>query len=93
MIEAALGQRDKAIAHGERLVPVEKDAINGPLLAQYLSITYSWNGQKDLAIEQLKSTATIPSTTNYGMLRLHPYWDQLRGDPRFEQIVASLAPK
>jgi len=22
-----------------------------------------------------------------------PYWDPLRGDPRFEQIVASLAPK
>jgi serine/threonine-protein kinase len=96
MIEAALGEKDKAVAHGERavqLVPVEKDAINGPLLVQYLSIIYSWTGQKDLAIKQLKRTATIPSTINYGMLRLHPYWDELRGDPRFEQIVASLAPK
>jgi len=96
MIEAALGEKDKAIAHGERavqLVPVEKDAINGPLLVQYLSTIYSWTGQKDLAIEQLKRTATIPSTINYGMLRLHPYWDELRGDPRFEQIVASLASK
>ena len=96
MIEAALGEKDKAIAHGERavqLVPVEKDAINGPLLVQYLSIIYSWTGQKDLAIKQLKRGAAIPSTINYGMLRLHPYWDELRGDPRFEQIVASLAPK
>jgi hypothetical protein len=26
-------------------------------------------------------------------LRLDPEWDALRGDPRFEKIVASLAPK
>jgi len=96
MIEAALGDKDKAIEHGERavqLVPIEKDAIDGPLLVQYLSIIYSWTGHKDLAIKQLKRVATIPSTINYGVLRLHPYWDELRGDPRFEQIVASLAPK
>jgi hypothetical protein len=30
---------------------------------------------------------------SYGALKLHPLWDPLRGDPRFEQIVASLAPK
>ena len=57
MIEAALGDRDNAVKHGERavqLVPVERDAINGPLLVQYLSIIYSWTGQKDLAIKQLK---------------------------------------
>jgi hypothetical protein len=27
------------------------------------------------------------------MLKLFPFWDPLRGDPRFGQIVASLAPK
>ena len=96
MIEAALGEREKAIEHGERavqLVPITKDAINGPLLVQYLSIIYSWTGEKDRAIEQLKRAAAVPSTINYGALRLHPYWDELRGDPRFEEIVASLAPK
>jgi serine/threonine protein kinase/tetratricopeptide (TPR) repeat protein len=96
MIEAVLSDKDKAIEHGERavqLVPVEKDAINGPLLVQYLSVIYSWTGHKDLAIKQLKRLATIPSAINYGVLRLHPYWDELRGDPRFEQIVASLAPE
>lgn len=96
MIEAALGEKEKAIEHGERavqLVPVSKDAINGPLLVQYLAIIYSWTGQKDRAIEELKRAAAVPSTINYGALRLHPYWDELRGDPRFEQIVASLAPK
>ena len=29
----------------------------------------------------------------YGALKLHPVRDPLRGDPRFEQIVASVAPK
>jgi serine/threonine protein kinase/tetratricopeptide (TPR) repeat protein len=96
MIEAALGDKNNAIEHGERavqLLPIEKDAIDGPLLVQYLSIIYSWTGEKDLAIKQLKRVATTPSAINYGVLRLHPYWDELRGDPRFEQIVASLAPK
>jgi len=96
MIEAALGDKDKAIEHGERavqLVPIEKDAVDGPLLVQYLSVIYSWTGHKDLAIKQLKRLATTPSMANYGVLRLHPYWDELHGDPRFEQIVASLAPK
>jgi hypothetical protein len=27
------------------------------------------------------------------MLKLFPFWDPLRGDPRFEKIVTSLAPK
>jgi hypothetical protein len=31
--------------------------------------------------------------TSYGMLKLFPFWDPLRGDPRFEKIVQSLAPK
>jgi TolB-like protein/class 3 adenylate cyclase/Tfp pilus assembly protein PilF len=96
MIEAALGDGQKAVEHGERaveLVPVSKDALNGPLLVQYLAVIYSWTGHKDQAIEQIKYLATIPSNISYGVLRLHPYWDELRGDPRFEQIVNSLAPK
>jgi TolB-like protein/Tfp pilus assembly protein PilF len=96
MVEAALGDYKKAIDHGERavqLVPFSKDAINGPLLAQYLAVIYSWSGQKDRAIEQLERAVSVPSTVNYGVLRLHPYWDELRGDPRFEEIVTSLAPK
>jgi len=37
----------------------------------------------------------IPSygTVTYGQLKLSPYWDPLRGDPRFQKIVASAAPK
>ncbi len=96
MADAALGHNEDAIREGRRaveLVPVSKDAIRGPLLIQYLAVIYAWAGEKDLALEQLNVVARIPSHLSYGQLRLHPYWDPLRGDPRFEQIVASLAPK
>ena len=95
MIDAALGRKDEAIREGRRaveLLPLEKDSINGALAIEYLAVTYAWTGEKDQAIEQLKRAASIPSDVSYGQLRLHPFWDPLRGDPRFEEIVASLAP-
>ena len=60
---------------------------------EYLAIIYAWTGEKNLAIDQVAATLQIPSNLNYGKLRLHPFWDPLRGDPRFEKLVASLAPK
>ncbi|HKF96243.1 MAG TPA: hypothetical protein VKB96_16950, partial [Gammaproteobacteria bacterium] len=96
MADAALGHKDEAIREGRRaveLMPVNKDAIRGPLLMKYLAVIYAWTGEKDLALEQLSVAAHIPSHLSYGYLRLHPYWDSLRSDLRFENIVASLAPK
>jgi serine/threonine-protein kinase len=96
MADAALGNKEDAIREGRRaveLLPVTKDSIIGPLLVKYLALIYAWTGEKDLALEQLAIAARIPSHLSYGELRLHPYWDPLRGDPRFEKIVASLAPK
>ena len=95
MIDAALGRKDDAIREGRRaveLLPLDKDSINGALAIEYLAVTYAWTGEIDQAIEQLKRAAAIPSQVSYGQLRLHPFWDSLRGDPRFEQIVVSLAP-
>ena len=67
--------------------------IGGSLLIQYLAFIYAWTGEKDRAFEQLAIAARMPGPLSYGQLRLHPYWDPLRGDPRFDKIVASLAPK
>ena len=64
-----------------------------PLLIKYLALIYAWTGEKDLALEHLDEATKLPSYLSYGQLRLHPIWDPLRGDPRFEKIVASLAPK
>jgi serine/threonine-protein kinase len=97
VIDAALGNKEDAIREGQRaveLMPVSKSAIEGPLLMEYLAVIYAWTGDKDRAIERLAEAAKLPgSFLSYGHLRLHPFWDPLRGDPRFDKIIALLAPK
>lgn len=96
LIEAALGQKEEAIRDGRRaveLLPTTKDALDGAELMKYLGVIYAWCGEKDLAIKQIAATVQIPGTLSYGNLKLHPCWDALRSDPRFEKIVANLAPR
>jgi hypothetical protein len=77
------------------LLPYQKDSINGAHMIEYFAIIAAWVGEKDLACEQLAKAERLPGygTITYGQLKLTPYWDPLRGYPKFEQIVASLAPK
>ena len=99
MIDAALGRKDLALEEGRRaiaLTPVEKDVTNGSRVLQYFAITAAWAGDKELALQQLETGLRAPHASqmlSYGALKLFPVWDPLRGDPRFEKIVASLAPK
>ncbi len=99
LIDAALGRKDLALAEGRRaiaLTPVEKDVTNGSRVLQYFAITAAWADEKELALQQLEAGLRAPAASSilsYGALKLYPFWDPLRGDPRFEQIVASLAPK
>jgi TolB-like protein/class 3 adenylate cyclase/Tfp pilus assembly protein PilF len=96
LINAGLGRKEEALREGRRaveLLPVKKDALNGPLMITYLAMIAAWAGDKDLACEQLGIAIRPPSTVSYGQLKLLPFWDPLRGDPRFKKIVASLAPK
>jgi hypothetical protein len=96
LIDAALGRKEEALRegrHAAELLPVEKDAIRGPALIKYLAMIAAWSGDKDLACQKLAILARPPSPVTYGQLKLMPFWDPLRGDPCFEQIVASLAPK
>ena len=97
VMDAVLGNKEDAIREGERaveLTPVSKNAIEGATLVRYLAVIYAWSGDKDRAIQRLAETTYLPgSHVSYGYLRLHPLWDPLRGDPRFEAIVSSLAPR
>ncbi len=96
VIDANLGRRDLAIDEGKRaveLLPLSKDSINGAHAINYLAVIYAWTGETDLAFQQLELAASIPSDVSYGYLLLDPVWDPLRGDPRFEKILSSLAPK
>ena len=97
VIDAVLGNKEEAIREGERaveLTPVSKNAIEGATLVRYLAVIYAWAGEKDRAIQRLAQTTEEPgSHISYGYLKLHPLWDPLRSDPRFQAIVDSLAPK
>ena len=96
LIDAGLGRKADAMAEGKRaceLLPLSKDAWEGPSYVVNLAIIYSWLGEKDLALEQLAISVQNPGGISYGELKLQPFWDSLRGDPRFEKIVASVAPK
>jgi TolB-like protein/Tfp pilus assembly protein PilF/predicted Ser/Thr protein kinase len=96
LIDAALGRKEEALREGRRaleLAPIAKDSLDGTDVLHFYAVICAWTGEYDLAIEQLETLAKIPAGVTYGELRLDPHWDPLRGDPRFEKIVASLAPK
>jgi TolB-like protein/predicted Ser/Thr protein kinase/Tfp pilus assembly protein PilF len=96
LIDAAIGRKEEALQEGRRalqLTPIAKNSLDGADVLYFYAVICAWTGEGDLAIEQLKTLAKIPSAVTYGDLRLNPYWDSLRGDPRFEKIVNSLAPR
>jgi tetratricopeptide (TPR) repeat protein len=95
-IDAGLGRKEQAIneaRHAVELRPIAQDSLLGPDRIRNLALVYAWSGEPALAIEQLEIIAKIPAGPSYGDLRFDPTWDSLRGDSRFEKIVASLAPK
>jgi tetratricopeptide (TPR) repeat protein len=90
MIDAALGHKEDAVREARSAVelhPREKDQLTYAELTKNLAVVYAWSGNKEAALNELKSLLQIPAPLSYGELRLHPYWDPLRGDPRFDQLV------
>jgi TolB-like protein/Tfp pilus assembly protein PilF len=95
-VDAGLGRKELAIQeaqHAVDLMPVAKDIYDGALVLEGLAQVYTWSNEHDRAIEVLQKLVTMPGYTNYARLKLHPMWNPLRGDPRFQKIVNSLAPK
>jgi len=90
LIDAGLGHKEEALREGRRaveLLPVEKDPVVGVSLVEYLAMIAAWVGDKDLAFEELDRSIRLPSLLSYGELKLLPWWDPLRSDPRFEKLV------
>jgi len=96
LIDALLGRKKEAMEEGRRamnLMPISRDAWDGPQIMFCFAAICAWSGEHDLALSQLQQLAKVPAGIHYGHLVLDPLWDPLRGDLRFDQIVASLAPK
>jgi TolB-like protein/Flp pilus assembly protein TadD len=90
MIDAALGRKEDAIREGRRaveLLPVAKDVMTGSELLRNLALIYAWTGEKELALDQIAAALQGPGHITYGQLRLHPWWDSIRDDPRFDKLV------
>ena len=90
IIDVLLGRNEEALREGRRAVelfPISKDAMTGAELLRNLAIIYAWAGENDLAFEQLEQLLPLHGPISYGQLRLHPWWDALRDDPRFDRIV------
>jgi len=100
-IDALLARKQEALSEGRRameLEPIAQEAMFGSCPTEVCATTSfamicARVGETDLALEQLEAVTKIPGGPTYGDLRLDPSWDSLRGEPRFEKIAASLAPK
>ena len=94
-VDAGLGRKEDAIREAQQAIelqPITKDSLNGPAQVANLALVYAWTGEPDLALEQVEKVATIPGSPGvptYGDLRFNPCWDDLRGDPRFDKIIAA----
>jgi TolB-like protein/class 3 adenylate cyclase len=96
LIDAGLGRKEEALNEGRRAMELARNVKNSFTEADVklcFAIICAWTGERELALGQLEASIKTPGYHTYGNLRLNPMWDPLRGDPRFEQIVASLAPK
>jgi serine/threonine protein kinase/Tfp pilus assembly protein PilF len=105
LIDAFLGRREEALSEGRRAMELRARALptaQDPMFGSYTNEAFlkrsfamicAWAGEHELALEQLEAVTKVPGGPSYGELRLDPMWDPLRGDPRFEKIAASLAPK
>jgi tetratricopeptide (TPR) repeat protein len=94
-VDAKLGHKEEAVREAERaveLLPVSRDTYDGPLMLVRLAHVYAEVGETDRALEVLQQAAALPVGPAYGILQLDAEYDPLRDDPRFQKIVASLAP-
>ena len=96
VVDALLGKKENAIVEAKRAVemlPVSKDAIDGPGILMNLAAVYAWTNEPGPAIDQVEVLAKLPNGLYYGNLKCDPYWEPLRNDPRFAKLTAELAPR
>jgi hypothetical protein len=96
LADVALGRKEESIQEGRRAMemrPSSEDAVDGPLIAANVAHIHAWANQSDFAFEQLNILIKLPDFVTYGDLKTNPAWDPLRKDPRFDKLLAELAPR
>jgi hypothetical protein len=96
VVDALLNNKEVAISEARRaveLLAIYKDAMDSPAMEMNLAVVYAWTNDLDLAFEKLSSLTKVPGGIFYGQLKRDPYWEPLRKDPRYEKLLAELAPR
>jgi serine/threonine protein kinase/Tfp pilus assembly protein PilF len=97
LADVALGHKEESMQEARRALemrPISEDAEDGPIIAMNVAMVYAWADQPDLAFEQLSALVKMPSYwLDYGDLKTNPSWDPIRKDPRFDKLLAELAPR
>ena len=87
---AYLGHREDAIREAQRavqLMPISRDAVDGPYWAWNLGTIYAWFGEVDAAVEQFDRYLSVPAPESVRFLLLQPEIDRVRDHPRFRALV------
>ena len=88
---AYLGRKAEAIQEGERavaLVPISRDAYSGSYMQHQLVRIYLLVGEPEKALDQLEPLLKMPYYLSPGWLRIDPTFAPLKGNLRFERLVA-----
>ena len=88
---AYLGRKAEAIQEGERAVaimPISRDALIGAYLQHDLVRIYLLVGEPEKALDQLEPLLRMPYHLSPGWLKVDPTFAPLRGNPRFERLIA-----
>lgn len=86
--EGALAEADRALADA----PMSKDAVVGAELRDQAAALHAHLGQRDRALAELAETLAMAYGSHARLVPLNPFWGALRGDPRFEKLVADHLP-
>jgi len=92
LANALVGRKSAALREASRAVemlPVSRDAWDGADLQEDLAYVETLVGEHDAAITRLATLLTIPSGLSLPFLRADPMWDPLRGNPRFQKLLAA----
>jgi hypothetical protein len=96
LVDALLGNKEAAnqeAEHALELKPVSKDAMHGPEVLKNVAAVHVWTGELENGFAELNSLAKMPKGLSYGELKCDQFWVPVRNDPRYEALLAELAPK
>jgi tetratricopeptide (TPR) repeat protein len=88
---AFAGRKAEAIREAERAValwPLARDAYFGAYYQHQLARTYILTGEPEKAVDSLAPLLATPYFLSPGWLKIDPNFDPLRGNRRFQQLVA-----